>query len=260
MNSNHSDNERSFCRKDAWHTGEHLFDCIHESFNKLDIVFCCDTTGSMSTYINESKETIRRIIETSNMIKDVKFRFVAYRDHPPEDYTYITKSNPENLTSAANITGFIETLDAAGGGDEPEVRCIIYLILNLSLFQAVLDGLYDAVINTNWRDVGTLKYIIHIADSPPHGRIYSGDTGDHWPEGCPCGRTIETISSRLNKKNIRYKLMKIGSSPNTMSVTFRNFITYFEESDLDGAFDLSTKFIGILSRDLQAEEVDVIVN
>jgi len=75
----------------------------------------------MNSYINESKQTIRRIIEASNCIKDVKFRFVAYRDHPPEDDSYITKSNSENLTNATNIIRFIETLDAAGGGDGPEV-------------------------------------------------------------------------------------------------------------------------------------------
>jgi len=114
--------------------------------------------------------------------------------------------------------------------------------------------------NTNWRETGTLKYIIHIADSPPHGRMYGGGVDDHWPGGCPCGRTIEKISGRLNEKNIRYKLMKIGSYPNTMSAVFRSFITHFEESDLDGALDLSTKFLDILSRDLQAEEIDVIVD
>jgi hypothetical protein len=105
-----------------------------------------------------------------------------------------------------------------------------------------------------------LKYIIHIADSPPHGRIYGAGSGDHWPDGCPCGKSIEYISGRLNEKNIRYKLMKIGSYPNAMSAVFRTFITHFEESDLDGALDLSPKFIGILTRDLQAEEIDVIIN
>ena len=98
-----------------------MFDCRHEIFNKLDIVFCCDTTGSMSSYINESKQTIRRIIQASQDIKDVKFRFVGYRDHPPEDVTYITSSNPENLTDATTIIRFIETLNATGGGDGPEV-------------------------------------------------------------------------------------------------------------------------------------------
>jgi hypothetical protein len=135
LNSIHGDNDQSFCIKDAWHTGEHLFNCTHEIFNKLDIVFCCDTTGSMSSYINESKQTIRRIIEASNVIKDVKFRFVAYRDHSPEDETYITKSNLENLTNTINIIQFIETLDAAGGGDGPEVLSSKKpYILNLFLF------------------------------------------------------------------------------------------------------------------------------
>ena len=75
----------------------------------------------MNAYIDESKDTIRRIIQASTIIKDVKFRFVAYRDHPPEDTTYVTKCNPENLTNATNIIQFIETLDASGGGDKPEV-------------------------------------------------------------------------------------------------------------------------------------------
>ncbi len=122
LNSTHGgDHEQSFCTKDAWHTGEHVFDCTHETFNKLDIVFCCDTTGSMNSYINESKQTIKRIIQASIAIKDVKFRFVAYRDHPPEEATYVTRSNPDNLTDAMNIIQFIETLDANGGGDGPEV-------------------------------------------------------------------------------------------------------------------------------------------
>jgi hypothetical protein len=121
LNTTHTGKEESFCTKDAWHTGEHTFDCTHEASNKLDVVFCCDTTGSMSSYINESKQTVQRIMQASNVIKDVKFRFIAYRDHPPEDESYITKSNPENLTNARNIIQFIETLDASGGGDGPEV-------------------------------------------------------------------------------------------------------------------------------------------
>ena len=114
--------------------------------------------------------------------------------------------------------------------------------------------------NTAWRETGTLKYIIHIADAPPHGTLYDAGREDHWPIGCPCGRTIEQISSRLNEKSIRYKLMKIGSDPNRMSAEFRRHILFFEESDLDGPFDLSTKFLDILSKDLSAEEIDVIAD
>lgn len=56
---------------------------------------------------------------------------------------------------------FINTLDAAGGGDGPE---------------AVMDGLMDAARKIKWRDTTepSLRYIFHIADAPPHGDIYGG--------------------------------------------------------------------------------------
>lgn len=49
-----------------------------------------------------------------------------------------------------------------------------------------------------------MKYIIHIADSPPHGDIYTGIDGGFlqrsfvWRDGCPCGLTIEKISKIMN--------------------------------------------------------------
>ena len=117
----------------------------------------------------------------------------------------------------------------------------------------------DAASNSRWRDATTLKYIVHIADAPPHGSQYTGGSGDGWPAGCPCGLTIEKISEVINSKKIRYKLMKIGTYPNTMASIFKTHITDYEETDLNGALDLSEKFVGILARDLQIEEIDVIV-
>jgi hypothetical protein len=73
------------------------------------------------SWINESTETIHRMIQASHVIKDVTFCFVAYRDDSPEDTTYATKSNSENLTDATYIIRFIETVDTTGGGDGPEV-------------------------------------------------------------------------------------------------------------------------------------------
>lgn len=45
--SNHSEDEFSFCSEPAWHKDEHIFTCKHEGFENLQIMFCCDTTGSM---------------------------------------------------------------------------------------------------------------------------------------------------------------------------------------------------------------------
>lgn len=39
--------------------------------------------------------------------------------------------------------------------------------------EAVLDGLFAAATEITWRDarkVPSLRYIIHICDSPPHGK------------------------------------------------------------------------------------------
>ena len=65
-------------------------------------------------------------------------------------------------------------MEAIGGGDPPE---------------AVLDGMYS-ICDLNWSiDKATLKYVFHIFDAPPHGRIYSEFNGDRFPDGCPCHKT-----------------------------------------------------------------------
>jgi hypothetical protein len=46
--------------------------------------------------------SIQLIVDIHVLINNM-IRFVAYRDHPPEDETYIIISNPENLTNATTI-------------------------------------------------------------------------------------------------------------------------------------------------------------
>ena len=79
----------SFCIWKNWHEEEHLFMCSHDKIytNNIDIAFICDTTGSMSAYIEGSKRTIKKIMTVfRNMMDDserIQFAFVGYRDHPP---------------------------------------------------------------------------------------------------------------------------------------------------------------------------------
>lgn len=74
-----------------------------------------------------------------------------------------------------------------------------------------------------------MRYIFHIADAPPHGTIYTGGSGDGFPSGCPCGFTIEKIAAALKDRKIKYKLLKIGSYPNTMAAVFKKAIEDYEE-------------------------------
>jgi len=150
----------------------------------IDIIFCMDTTGSMHNYIKKSIEAVKKIVnDTSNLPnkkpRSILFGFVAYKDHPPQDKSYITKVQP--LTDATNVLDFIRNLTASGGGDGPE---------------AVLDGLFDSINKTNLRE-NSLKYIFHIGDAPPHGREFTADKTDAWPEGCPCKLKLEDLAELM---------------------------------------------------------------
>lgn len=216
----------------------------------IDIVFCCDTTGSMSSYLSKTKDTINLIIEKiQNKVKDegidLKFGFVAYRDHPPQESTYII--NSKNLCEKQDILNYINNLSCSGGGDEPE---------------AVMDGLWEAAANIAWRNnLGTpiLRYIIHIADAPPHGILYGG-CSNSWKDGCPCGITIEKISHVLNMREIHYRLVKASPSVDKMSEIFKKNIIDFLEIPLNDASSLDIKVSDMVIRELLPDDTQVLAN
>jgi hypothetical protein len=43
---------------------------------------------------------------------------VTYRDHPPQDSTYVSKA--QDFTNNKEIRDYINRLDVTGDGDEPE--------------------------------------------------------------------------------------------------------------------------------------------
>ena len=134
----------------------------------LDMVFVMDCTGSMGSYIHSAQQTIHDLVQeiVSKEKADVRFALVAYRDHPPQDCSYVTQVY-EFSSSVKNMRDNLNQLSASGGGDGPE---------------AVVDGLH-AALKLDFRPAAT-KVAILIADAPPHGL---GQSGDGFPEGCPCG-------------------------------------------------------------------------
>lgn len=91
-------------------------------------------------------------------------RLVAFRDHPPQDSTYVTQEYAFT-TDIEIMEANLRTLSASGGGDGPEAQTA---------------ALHSAL-NSDWRDDGA-KIAILITDSPPHG---IGDNGDGIPDGDP---------------------------------------------------------------------------
>jgi len=136
---------------------------------ELDVAFCCDCTGSMSAYIKSAQDNIRKISEEIHSRATnchVRFSLVKYRDHPPQDSSFVTEVYP--FTESINVMkNNIDTMAASGGGDGPEAVSAALRELN----------------NLDWRANAT-KVGILIADAPPHGL---GESGDGFPNGCPLG-------------------------------------------------------------------------
>lgn len=184
------------------------------NFNGMDICFVIDTTGSMGPYIEGAKESLRTIIEDAKKSleelnakeESLKFAVVGYRDHPPQDKSYVTKIC--DFCSSTDAETFInKEISPFGGGDIPE---------------AVMDGLHDALNTVSWRE-DSEKFLFLVLDAPPHGKQF-GSTSDGFPEGCPCGHSELTLLPQLRDMKIDFTIIKINNSIDEMIKIFSQFI------------------------------------
>ncbi|XP_041363837.1 uncharacterized protein LOC121379331 isoform X2 [Gigantopelta aegis] len=134
----------------------------------LDIAFVMDCTGSMGKYIDAAKHNIENIIDSivADGNVEVHMAFIEYRDHPPQDDTFVSRYH-DFTDSVSEMKGWLSECSAEGGGDYPE---------------AVADGLNE-LLKLKWCS-GSIKVVTLILDAPPHG---VGAFGDTFPDGCPCG-------------------------------------------------------------------------
>jgi Ca-activated chloride channel family protein len=148
---------------------EQLEYAARKAVGELDLVFLVDETGSMGAYIEEVKRRLLQIIEAlraAPLCRSLRLGLVSYRDHPPQDTSFVSRVVPLSDDVKAIRAG-VGRMHANGGGDGPE---------------AVTDGLYDLV-RLDWRP-NAARVVVWVGDAPPHG---IGCHGDGFPDGCPCG-------------------------------------------------------------------------
>jgi len=169
------------------------------SAKKLDLVFTIDCTGSMGSYIQAAKQGITRITERLAQAEgyDLRFGLVAYRDHPPQDSSYVTKSYAFT-NDLADMQQNLASLSANGGGDGPEAVA------------AALKATYDV----DWRE-DAAKIVVLIADAPPHGL---GESGDGFPDGGPDGVDPLVVLDQMSAKGIT--IYSVGCQPALSSYRF----------------------------------------
>ncbi|EIN12641.1 hypothetical protein PUNSTDRAFT_97443 [Punctularia strigosozonata HHB-11173 SS5] len=162
----------------------------------LDLVFIQDCTGSQGSYISSATKNIEEIcahIFESGRLQsreDLRVGLVAYRDHPPQDHTYVTK-NFGFSSDISKVHKDLSSLYASGGGDGPE---------------AVTAAMAETL-NMDWREHAS-KMIVLIADAPPHG---IGEYGDGFENGSPDGNDPLQLARRM--ANLGITLFFVACEP-----------------------------------------------
>lgn len=124
---------------------------------------------------------VDRIVERTKALH-IRFGIVSYRDHPPQDRTYVTRVF--DFTDKIKVVHKeISNLNPSEGGDTPE---------------AVADGLYDARTKLSWQKE-SYKVLLLVGDAPPHGRAYNTLADDYFPEGCPDGHDPRSEAQSLKR-------------------------------------------------------------
>lgn len=125
----------------------------------IDLVFCIDSTGSMTDDIDRVKRDARDLVERlRKKCSSLRIGLVTYRDSAVDGPRHLETNLPltENVD---DIVAAIQGITTTGGGDDPE---------------DVLDGL-KAAIGMPWRN-GVAKFIVLMGDAPAKDPDHEGKT------------------------------------------------------------------------------------
>lgn len=139
---------------------------LKEKSPRVEVVFCLDTTGSMTGLIEGAKQKIWSVVNqiaSGKPTPEVRVGLVAYRDRGD---AYVTQIH-DLTTDLDEVHKNLKTFVAAGGGDAPE---------------SVNQALNDSVRRIKWSDEkDTLRIVFLVGDAPPH-MDYQDDV--KYPDTC----------------------------------------------------------------------------
>ena len=167
----------------------------------LDLLFIMDITESMQDLLDETRDSIKYILDKIKQDSpgiDVRFAYEGYRDFQDlqegeKYYTIDFETDSDVFKSKLN------EIVAKGGGDDAE---------------DVAGGLF-AGLNMSWRS--NARYAILIADAPGHGNKYHDkEVEDHYPDGDPNGHVLEDLMAKYVDKNINLNLARIDDYTDIM--------------------------------------------
>ena len=167
----------------------------------LDLLFIMDITESMQDLLDETRDSIKYILDKIKRDSpgiDVRFAYEGYRDFADlkEGQVYYTIDFETDMDV---FKSKLDEITCIGGGDDAE---------------DVAGGL-NAGLNMNWRS--NARYAILIADAPGHGNQYhTNEVQDDYENGDPNGLVLEDIMEKYADNNINLCLTRIDDYTDIM--------------------------------------------
>eukprot|EP01133_Synstelium_polycarpum_P007421 gene7421-8682_t len=192
----------------------------------VEIVFCFDTTGSMSSIIKEVRTKVRETVtKLIDQIESIKIGIVGLGDFCDNRNLYTSMDLTSNVDS---LVKFIDGIPSTGGGDEPE---------------AYEYALYKAK-SFSWSK-HTSKAFVMIGDSPPHPPYYTNKHID-WVRETD---DLEALGIKIYgivccHERSRYFYQTISERTGGLCVTFNRFNL------------ISDMFLAICYREASKEKYD----
>ena len=167
----------------------------------LDLLFIMDITESMQDLLDETRDSIKYILDKIKRDSpgiDVRFAYEGYRDFADlkagEQYYTIDFETDLDVFKSK-----LDGIKAIGGGDDAE---------------DVAGGL-NSGLNMNWRS--NARYAVLIADAPGHGNQYhTTEVQDDYGTGDPNGLVLEQLMEKYVDNNINLCLTKIDEYTDIM--------------------------------------------
>lgn len=166
--------------------------------NRVDVAFVVDTTASMGSFLDDAKRRMLSMLQNISSAADIDLMavLIEYRDHPPEENTFVTRvPTGKTPVTLAKFNQELTGLRPVGGGDTAE---------------AVIDGV-DELNRIKWR-THSRRIAFLVGDAPGHGN--HGESRI-WKAGCPCGKTPESVSVGLETNGITLHGLVVNSHPTT---------------------------------------------
>ncbi|CED85162.1 elongation factor-2 kinase [Phaffia rhodozyma] len=198
------------------------------SMGALDFIFALGDLTAVVLYrfwqvdpsllLSSSSSTLtlkRRVLSTKNIEEictsivnseklsrpdDLRVSIISYRDHPPQDHSYIVRTNAFT-SSIPLVKEQLSALYASGGGDGPE---------------AVTAAMAAALDDVEWRE-DAAKMVVLVADAPPHG---IGEYGDGFPNGSPDGKDPLVLAREMASRGIT--MFIVACEPALSGYTYGN--------------------------------------